>query len=185
MHDFQVSMIRPAHHWLCSGRQNFSWNTVHQRYQYQAQITDRLYCFLHATLMYRQKLDELIYFCKDILHFAYIFQRRPILRLFLLTFERCLSKTFFSRGIDCIGPLRLVTANTLLNDQLLSLGPHSTCPAVFKGHPSVFIYRPALPVTWTGTYWKRRLSSTFPSGYSPLFQDAALKKTSTWWPFGE
>lgn len=43
-------------------------------------------------------------------------------------------------------PLILVTANTLLNDQLLSQGPRPQGPTDFKGHPSVFQYWLSGPV---------------------------------------
>lgn len=91
----------------------------------------------------------------------------------------------FLRGIDCIGPLILVTANTLLNDRLLSPGPCSVCPAVSKGHPSVFLYRPARLLTWPKTYWKWRLRSIFPSGCSLLLQETAFKRLFWACPFRE
>lgn len=48
--------------------------------------------------------------------------------------------------LTCTGPLILVTANTLLNDQLLSQGPHPQGPTDSKGHPSVFQYWLSGPV---------------------------------------
>lgn len=89
----------------------------------------------------------------------------------------------FFRGIDCIGPLILVTANTLLNDRLLSLRSCSVCPAVSKGHPSVFLYRPARLLTWPKTYWKWRLRNIFPSCCSPLLHETAFKRLFWACPF--